>query len=88
MLKRIRQRNGITRHRKYGVNVTLSITQKTRNTKNVKPKLMRDDMFFEKRKRYFGTFIFEKIEALSKSEDIPVPVASLKKEKTIFPQKR
>jgi hypothetical protein len=62
--------------------------QKRRNTKNVKPKLISADIFFENRKRYFGTFIFENMDELSRSDDIPVPVASLKKEKTIFPQKR
>jgi hypothetical protein len=70
------------------VKVTPSITQKSKNTKNVNPKFIRDEIFLENKKRYFGTFIFENIDALSNSDDIPVPVASLKKENTIFPQKR
>ena len=49
---------------------------------------MRADMFFENRKRYFGTLILEKMCAFSRSELIPVLVASLKKENTMLPQKR
>jgi hypothetical protein len=71
MLNIIRQRMGIIRQRKYGVKVTLSIMQKRRNTKNVKPKLISADIFFENRKRYFGTFILEKMEAFAISDPIP-----------------
>jgi hypothetical protein len=88
MLNIIRQRMGIIRQRKYGVKVTLSIMQKRRNTKNVKPKLISADIFFENRKRYFGTFILVKISALEIRADIPPLVASLKKVNIIFPQNR
>ena len=74
--------------RKYGVKVTPSIMQKRIKTANVSEKLIRDETFFEKRKRYFGTFTFENIPALSISDAIPVPVASLKKENTMLPQNR
>ena len=88
ILKSIRQRIGKNSIRNVGVKVTRSIMQKMRKTEKVRPKLIRDETFFENRKRYFGTFIFEKIFALSIRELIPVFVASLKKEKTILPQKR
>jgi hypothetical protein len=84
----MRQRMGKASAKKVGVNGTLSIMQKRINTTKVIPKLMSDEIFFEKRKRYFGTFTFENIEALSIREDIPDEVASLKYEKTMFPQKR
>ena len=62
------------------VNVTPSIKQKRRNTRKVKPKLIREEIFLENRKRYFGTLILVNIEAFDKREDIPPLVASLKKE--------
>jgi hypothetical protein len=74
--------------KKVGVKGTLSTMQKIMNTTKVIPKLIREEIFFEKRKRYFGTLTFENIDALSIRDDIPEPVASLKYEKTIFPQKR
>jgi hypothetical protein len=42
--------------------------------------LIREEIFLEKRKRYFGTLILVNIEAFDKREDIPPLVASLKKE--------
>ena len=83
----IRQRIGIIRAKNPQVNVIPSIIQKMINTTKVIVKLMRDETFLEKRKRYFGTFIFEKIIEFDISEDIPPVVASLKYENTMFPQK-
>ena len=88
ILKIIRQRIGNISAKNVGVKGTLSIMQKIMNTTKVMPKFIRDEMFFEKRKRYFGTLIFEKIDALSIREDMPEDVASLKYENTILPQKR
>ena len=79
---------GYKRSRKNGVKATPSIKQKMRKTTNVSEKFISDDTFFENRKRYFGTFTLENIEALSISDAIPEPVASLKNEKTMLPQKR
>ena len=62
--------------------------QKIRNTTNVNAKFISDETFLEKRKRYFGTFIFEKMLAFPISEPMPPFVASLKKENTMLPQKR
>ena len=69
-------------------NGTLSITQKSRKTTKVSPKLISEDTVRENRKRYFGTFIFENIAEFPRREPMPPFVASLKKEYTIFPQKR
>jgi hypothetical protein len=62
--------------------------QNKKNNISVIPKLIREEMFRENRKRYFGTLIFVKIGAFAKSEPIPPLVESLKKEKMMFPQKR
>ena len=75
ILKSIRQRIGKNSIRKAGVKVTLSIMQNMRKTEKVNPKLISEDTFFEKRKRYIGTLILENIFALSISELIPVFVA-------------
>lgn len=43
----------------------------------VRKKLMRDDTFLDRRKRYFGTFTLEKIPAFPMSEYMPLVVDSL-----------
>jgi hypothetical protein len=67
---------------------TPSIAQKIRDTPKVSDKLIREDTVLENRKRYFGKFIFENISAFPRRDSIPPFDASLKNEKTIFPQKR
>ena len=69
-------------------NVMPSMIQNKKKTTSVMPKLMIEDTFFEKRKRYLGTFIFVKMEELASKEPIPPLVESEKYEKMIFPQKR
>ena len=61
--------------------------QKMKNTQRVSPKLISEETFLEKRKRYFGTFIFVKIPAFARREPMPPFVESLKYAKTILPQK-
>ena len=58
ILKNIRHAIGIISRKNANVNVMPSIMQNTRNTVNVSPKLIRDEMLREKRNRYFGMFIF------------------------------
>ena len=84
----IRQRIGIMSIKKHQEKVIPSIMQNIRNITKVSPKLISDETFFEKRKRNFGTFIFVKIAELARREPMPPFVESVKKEKTIFPQKR
>jgi hypothetical protein len=60
------------------VKVTPSMMQKMKNTLSVSPKLMREETFFEKRKRCFGIFIFVNISALARRDPIPLLVDSLK----------
>lgn len=68
--------------------VTPSIMQKMKKTTKVKAKLISEETLREKRKRYFGIFIFVKIAEFESKEVIPPLDASLKNENTIFPQKR
>ena len=77
-MKKIRHTIGIMRRKNANVNVMPSIMQKIRNTANVSPKFIREEMFLEKRKRYLGILIFVKISAFAKSEPIPPLVASEK----------
>ena len=88
MLNTIMHPIGITRRKNAKVNVIPSIMQNIKKSANVSEKLISDEIFLEKRKRYFGTFTFENIAELPSKEPIPPFVASEKKEKTIFPQKR
>ena len=57
--------------RKRGVNATPSIAQKTRNTIKVSPKLIRDEVIFENKNRYFGTLTFVNMLALPIRAPIP-----------------
>ena len=79
---------GTTSIKNAHVKVTPSIMQKMKNTARVSPKFMSEETFFENKKRYFGTFIFVKMLAFARSDPIPPFVESVKKENTIFPQKR
>ena len=79
---------GIISIKKRGVKAMPSMIQKMRNTRNVSPKLISEEIFLENRKRYFGTFILVNIDAFERREDIPPLVASLKNAYMIFPQKR
>ena len=81
-----RQKIGIIRERNGQPNSIPSIIQKKRKTSNVRAKFIRDETFFEKRNRYLGRFIFEKMSAFPRSALIAPFVESVKKEKTIFPQ--
>ena len=64
--------------KKHHAKLIPSIMQKMKNTIKVSPKLISDDTFLEKRKRYFGTLIFPNISALARSEPIPPLVESEK----------
>jgi hypothetical protein len=88
MLNTTIQSIGIISIKKAHVKVTPSIMQNIRNTPSVSPKLIRDETFFENKKRYFGTLILVNIPALARSEPIPLLVDSLKYEKSMFPLKR
>ena len=79
---------GNVKRRKRGVMLIPSSTQKTMKTPRDKPKFIRDETFLENKNKYFGTFILVKIPEFARREPIPPPVESLKKEKTMFPQKR
>ena len=52
--------------------------QKTINTANVNPKLIREQTFLDITKRYFGTLILEKISEFDIIEAIPPLAASEK----------
>jgi hypothetical protein len=80
MLKIIRHAIGKMSPKKLQENGTRSIMQNMRNTPKVRPKLIREVIDLEKRKRYFGTFIFENIPALPIREPMPPLVQSVKKE--------
>ena len=83
----IMQKIGTNKRRKAGVKVIVSIMQKMKKTISVSAKFISEETFREKRKRYFGTFIFVKISAFPRREPIPPFVESEKYEKIIFPQK-
>jgi hypothetical protein len=79
-LKIIRHAIGKMRPRKLQERGTLSIMQNMKNTPRVRPKLISEVIDLEKRKRYFGTLILEKIAELPRREPIPPEVASEKNE--------
>ena len=87
-LKITRQTIGTISIKKQRLNVMPSIMQKIKKTMRVRQKFIRADTFLEKRKRYFGTFTFVKIEEFASNELMPPFVESEKKEKTILPQNR
>ena len=78
ILNTMRQIIGTISKKKLQVKVTPSKMQKMMNIRNVNPKLIRDEMFREKRKRYLGTFTFLKIDEFAKREVIPPLLASEK----------
>ena len=55
-----------------------TFVKKIKNMQRESEKLMNVCTFFENRKRYLGTLIFEKILAFSVKEVMPCDVASLK----------
>ena len=80
-------RIGIGSIKKHHVKFIPSMIQKMKKIIRESPKLIIEEMFLEKRKRHFGTFIFVNIDAFSSRERIPPLDESVKKENTIFPQK-
>lgn len=85
-LNRIRHRVGNIRSKKPQKNVIPSAMQKMRKTTNVSPKLIRDVTSRENRNKYFGTLTLENTSEFDIIELILPPVASLKKEKTNWPE--
>ena len=87
VLKIIRADIGIIRQKKLHLNTIPSSMQNRIKTKNVRLKFISEETILESRKRYLGTFIFEKTSAFESRALIAPPVASLKNENMMFPQK-
>lgn len=71
ILNRIRQAIGYKRNKNLGVIGNPLTTTKTKNIERVKPKLIREDTFLDKRKIYLGTLTLLKIPAFATRELIP-----------------
>jgi hypothetical protein len=77
---------GYNKKKNFPVNGSLSKAMNIKKIINSNPKLISEDTFFDNKKIYFGTFNWEKMPTLLKSECIPDVVDSLKNEYTIRPQ--
>ena len=78
MLKKMRQMIGYSNAKKWGPKWIPSTRANRKKIHSVRPKLISDETFFEKRKMYLGRLIFVKIEALLIRERIPLEVDSRK----------
>ena len=74
--------------KKHHENVIPSMMQKMKNMIRVRPKFIREETFFENRKRYLGTFTFVNIPEFPRRDPIPTLVESEKYENMTLPQKR
>jgi hypothetical protein len=88
ILKIIKQPTGYTRHKNFAVNGNPSAKTKTKNMISVRAKLINEEMFFDNKKMYLGTFTLLKIPALAISEFIPLFVDSVKYETSKLPQNK
>ena len=79
---------GYNNIKNFGPGIIPSRRTKTKNIIIVRPKLIRDETFFEKRNRYLGTFILLNILALLIRDVIQTFVDSLKYANKRFPQNR
>jgi hypothetical protein len=77
---------GYNRKTNFAVKGNLSKATNIKKIINSNPKLISEDTFLDNKKMYFGTFNWEKIPALLKSDCIPDVVDWLKNEYTIRPQ--
>ena len=78
ILKIIKQPIGYNKHKNFTVNGKPSAKTNAKKIISVKPKLIKDDTFFDNKKIYLGTFTLLKIPAFAIREFMPPFVDSLK----------